>query len=52
MAPEILDDSFDSKQFESFKRGDIYALGLVFWEIVRRTAIKGNSFVVDTVNYG
>lgn len=54
MAPEILDDSFDSKQFESFKRADIYALGLVFWEIVHRTAIKGNPYILDLdrVNYG
>uniref|UniRef100_A0A8C1SSQ9 TGF-beta receptor type-1 n=2 Tax=Cyprinus carpio TaxID=7962 RepID=A0A8C1SSQ9_CYPCA len=41
MAPEVLDDSINMKHFESFKRADIYALGLVFWEIARRCSIGG-----------
>jgi TGF-beta receptor type-1 len=37
MAPEVLDDSMNINHFESFKRADIYAMGLVMWEISRRT---------------
>jgi len=36
MAPEVLDETIDMKYFDSFKRADVYAMGLVFWEIVRR----------------
>lgn len=43
MAPEVLDDSINMKHFESFKRADIYAMGLVFWEIARRCSIGGKS---------
>ena len=41
MAPEVLDDSIYMKRFESFKRADIYAMGLVFWEIASRCSIGG-----------
>ncbi|KAK1794597.1 hypothetical protein P4O66_001317 [Electrophorus voltai] len=41
MAPEVLDDSINMKHFESFKRADIYAMGLVFWEIASRCSIGG-----------
>uniref|UniRef100_A0A2K6FXH8 TGF-beta receptor type-1 n=1 Tax=Propithecus coquereli TaxID=379532 RepID=A0A2K6FXH8_PROCO len=37
----FLDDSINMKHFESFKRADIYAMGLVFWEIARRCSIGG-----------
>ncbi|CAF3229966.1 unnamed protein product [Rotaria socialis] len=36
MAPEILDRSFNGLSFESYKAADLYALGLVYWEILRR----------------
>ncbi|XP_008294317.1 activin receptor type-1B-like [Stegastes partitus] len=36
MAPEVLDETINMKHFESFKCADIYALGLVYWEITRR----------------
>ncbi|CAF2647868.1 unnamed protein product [Rotaria sp. Silwood2] len=36
MAPEILDKTLNEKVFESYKATDLYALGLVFWEILRR----------------
>ena len=36
MAPEILDESINATYFESFQHTDIYALGLVFWEMCRR----------------
>ncbi|KAJ8278759.1 hypothetical protein COCON_G00058250 [Conger conger] len=41
MAPEVLDDSINMKHFESFKRADIYAMGLVFWEVSSRCSIGG-----------
>ncbi|KAM9189298.1 activin receptor type-1C [Mergus octosetaceus] len=41
MAPEILDDAMNTNIFESFKRADIYSLGLVYWEIARRCCIGG-----------
>ncbi|XP_034642338.1 activin receptor type-1C [Trachemys scripta elegans] len=41
MAPEILDDVMNISIFESFKRADIYSLGLVYWEISRRCSIGG-----------
>ncbi|KTF84908.1 hypothetical protein cypCar_00028022, partial [Cyprinus carpio] len=41
MAPEILDDSINTSSFESFKRADIYSLGLVFWELTRRCSVQG-----------
>lgn len=33
--------SMNMKCFESFKRADIYSLGLVFWEICRRKTSNG-----------
>ncbi|KAG9349237.1 hypothetical protein JZ751_027680 [Albula glossodonta] len=41
MAPEILDDTINVSGFESFKRADIYSLGLVFWELARRCSVRG-----------
>ncbi|CAI9726163.1 morphogenetic receptor type-1B-like [Octopus vulgaris] len=41
MSPEILDDTINRKHFESFKQADVYALGLVLWEIARRCVHKG-----------
>ncbi|XP_032822728.1 TGF-beta receptor type-1-like isoform X1 [Petromyzon marinus] len=41
MAPEVLDDTINMKHFDSFKRGDIYAFGLVLWEISRRCVVGG-----------
>ncbi|KAL7036351.1 hypothetical protein ACKWTF_008784 [Chironomus riparius] len=36
MAPEVLDDTININHFDSFKRADIYAYGLILWEIARR----------------
>lgn len=36
MAPEILDRTFNDLNFDSYKATDLYALGLVYWEILRR----------------
>ena len=41
MSPELLDGSINMKHFESFKRADVYALGLVLWEIARRCSVGG-----------
>nr|XP_023658240.1 TGF-beta receptor type-1 isoform X2 [Paramormyrops kingsleyae]XP_023658241.1 TGF-beta receptor type-1 isoform X2 [Paramormyrops kingsleyae] len=41
MAPEVLDDTINMKHFDSFKRADIYAMSLVFWEIASRCSIGG-----------
>ncbi|XP_069472505.1 activin receptor type-1C isoform X2 [Ambystoma mexicanum] len=41
MSPEILDETMNMQIFESFKRADIYSLGLVYWEIARRCSIGG-----------
>lgn len=41
MAPEILDDSIIDDTFESFRRVDMYAYGLVLWEICRRFLNNG-----------
>ncbi|XP_054266170.1 bone morphogenetic protein receptor type-1B-like [Macrosteles quadrilineatus] len=43
MAPEVLDETLDSKSFDAFKMADMYSLGLVFWEMCRRCATKGGS---------
>ena len=41
MAPEMLSETADMSQFDSFRRIDVYALGLVLWEIVRRCSSQG-----------
>ena len=41
MAPEVLDETMDVAWFESYKRVDIYAFGLVLWELCRRTVSHG-----------
>ncbi|XP_016155390.1 PREDICTED: activin receptor type-1C isoform X1 [Ficedula albicollis] len=41
MAPEILEDAMNVSIFESFKRADMYSLGLVYWEIARRCSVGG-----------
>ncbi|XP_046998746.1 TGF-beta receptor type-1 isoform X3 [Schistocerca americana] len=41
MAPEVLDELINTNHFDSFKRADVYALGLIFWEIARRCNVGG-----------
>ncbi|XP_061630540.1 activin A receptor type 1Ba isoform X1 [Phyllopteryx taeniolatus] len=43
MAPEVLDETINMKHFDSFKCADIYALGLVYWEIARRCNAGGET---------
>ncbi|KAL8163675.1 UNVERIFIED_CONTAM: hypothetical protein K2H54_033059 [Gekko kuhli] len=40
MAPEVLDEQIRMDCFESFKQTDIWAYGLVLWEIARRTVVN------------
>ncbi|KTG47628.1 hypothetical protein cypCar_00034434 [Cyprinus carpio] len=41
MAPEVLEETINMHHFDSFKCADIYALGLVYWEIARRCSAGG-----------
>nr|XP_021510104.1 serine/threonine-protein kinase receptor R3 isoform X2 [Meriones unguiculatus]XP_021510105.1 serine/threonine-protein kinase receptor R3 isoform X2 [Meriones unguiculatus]XP_021510106.1 serine/threonine-protein kinase receptor R3 isoform X2 [Meriones unguiculatus] len=41
MAPEVLSEHIRTDCFESYKWTDIWAFGLVLWEIARRTVING-----------
>ncbi|KAJ8003443.1 hypothetical protein DPEC_G00148380 [Dallia pectoralis] len=41
MAPEVLDETIQVDCFDSYKRVDIWAFGLVLWEIGRRTYSNG-----------
>ncbi|XP_030629949.1 activin receptor type-1 [Chanos chanos] len=41
MAPEVLDESMQTDCFDAYKRVDIWAFGLVLWEIARRTYSNG-----------
>ncbi|KYO27193.1 serine/threonine-protein kinase receptor R3 [Alligator mississippiensis] len=41
MAPEVLNEQIRTDCFESYKQTDIWAYGLVLWEITRRTVVNG-----------
>lgn len=41
MSPELLEESFNAHCFDSYKRIDVYAFGLVLWEIARRCLSGG-----------
>lgn len=41
MAPELLDETLNPEYFEAFKQVDVYAFGLVMWEIARRCVAEG-----------
>lgn len=41
MSPEVLEETIRMDSFDSFRRADIYALGLVLWEVCRRTVSNG-----------
>lgn len=49
MAPEVLDETIRTNVFESYKQTDIWALGLVFWEITRRTIVNGKATTASRV---
>uniref|UniRef100_A0A182I3Y4 receptor protein serine/threonine kinase n=1 Tax=Anopheles arabiensis TaxID=7173 RepID=A0A182I3Y4_ANOAR len=41
MAPEVLDESISMECFDALRKADIYAIGLIFWEVCRRTISCG-----------
>ncbi|GCC19486.1 hypothetical protein chiPu_0000023 [Chiloscyllium punctatum] len=41
MAPEVLEESIQVDCFDAYKRVDIWAFGLVLWEVTRRTFSNG-----------
>ncbi|XP_048341101.1 activin receptor type-1 [Sphaerodactylus townsendi] len=41
MAPEVLDETIQVDCFDSYKRVDIWAFGLVLWEVARRMLSNG-----------
>ncbi|KAI5701023.1 hypothetical protein M8J75_005326 [Diaphorina citri] len=41
MAPEVLEESMNMSHFDAFKRGDVYAFGLILWEMARRCNVGG-----------
>lgn len=41
MAPEVLDETIQADCFDSYKRVDIWAFGLVLWEVARRMVSNG-----------
>ncbi|KAF2359577.1 Protein kinase domain [Trinorchestia longiramus] len=43
MSPEVLTESLDVNQFESFRRADMYSLGLVLWEVLLRCLSNGRA---------
>ena len=45
MAPELLNETLNPDFFDSFKCVDVYAFGLVLWEVCRRTVTGGTSSV-------
>jgi hypothetical protein len=50
MAPEILDKTLNYHKFESYKAADMYALGLIFWEILRRCQTTAKSLYSGFLN--
>uniref|UniRef100_A0ACB8ELD2 Serine/threonine-protein kinase receptor R3 n=1 Tax=Sphaerodactylus townsendi TaxID=933632 RepID=A0ACB8ELD2_9SAUR len=51
MAPEVLDEQIRMDFFESFKQTDIWAYGLVLWEIARRTVVNGEDLFIPPFRY-
>lgn len=45
MAPEILSETINMKRIEGFQKADIYAFGLVLWELCKRCAHKNGELL-------
>ena len=41
LAPEVITETIGTRNFESFKRADMYSFGLVMWEVARRGICGG-----------
>ena len=48
MAPEVLNETINQYNFDSYRQADMYSFGLVLWEIARRTIVAGES--VDDIS--
>ena len=46
LAPEILGDTINRTQFQSYCQADVYSMGLVMWECARRTPVQGRCVCV------
>lgn len=46
MAPEVLSNTLDLRDFGKLKCADIYSFALVMWEIGYRTDVGGKTVVV------
>ncbi|XP_041987327.1 TGF-beta receptor type-1 isoform X2 [Aricia agestis] len=44
MAPEVLDETMDCRQFDPYKRSDVYSFGLVLWEMARRCGVSPDEY--------
>uniref|UniRef100_A0A2A4K052 receptor protein serine/threonine kinase n=3 Tax=Heliothis virescens TaxID=7102 RepID=A0A2A4K052_HELVI len=44
MAPEVLDETMDTRQFDPYKRSDVYSFGLVLWEMARRCGVMPDEY--------
>lgn len=49
MAPEVLDETIQVDCFDSYKRVDIWAFGLVLWEVARRMVSNGKCVTLSMV---
>ncbi|XP_060523005.1 bone morphogenetic protein receptor type-1B isoform X2 [Cylas formicarius] len=47
MAPELLSKSIDVNNFEAYRKADVYALGLVMWEMSRRCVTGDKLKIAD-----
>lgn len=52
MAPEVLEEQIRTDCFESYKWTDIWAFGLVLWEITRRTIVNGEPAATPCMGWG
>ena len=46
---QVLDETLNKSNIESFKAADMYAFGLVLWEITRRT-LTGDKVIKKAAN--
>ncbi|XP_064639813.1 bone morphogenetic protein receptor type-1B-like [Lineus longissimus] len=50
MAPEVVDETLNKHHFDAYKQADVYAFGLVLWEIARR-CLSGGIFEEYQIPY-
>uniref|UniRef100_A0A0M3I7U8 receptor protein serine/threonine kinase n=2 Tax=Ascaris TaxID=6251 RepID=A0A0M3I7U8_ASCLU len=42
LSPEVLSDSYPATQFDAYKMSDMYAVGLIIWEVATRCNANGD----------